>query len=124
MTQLHTDYRFINGEWIRSEPPEWFANAISDDDDWGAQLSRAGATEVDEFGGAGADTIAIYEGPAGDYAIVFWDAAKCIARVFIDNIPDYLTFKARVIAPQSMLIMESDREFERQRDRAKLRVAS
>src|SRR5947209_6212866 len=110
MTTLRTDYRFTKGEWLESEPPEWFK--VSDDEDWGVQLTRAGATGVDEFEGDSGSAIAIYQGPAGDYAIIFWDAAKCIARVFISNVGDYLTFKSQVIAPQAMLIMECDRQFE------------
>jgi hypothetical protein len=67
-------------------------------------LTKAGATAVEDFGGdSGADSIEIYEGPAGDYAIVFRDCNKCIAKVFIDNIPNYLTFRASVIAPQAVL---------------------
>jgi hypothetical protein len=122
MMALHTDYFFANGGWTKSEAPQWFSNAVTRDGDWGEELSRAGATLLEEFGGAGADTIAIYQGQAGDYAILFWDAAKCIARVFIDNVPDYMTFRASIIAPHAMLIMESERLFVLGRTRPELRA--
>ena len=121
MSALHTDYRYTKGEWIKAEPPKWFV--VNDETDWDTQLSRAGARLIDEFGGGGADNISIYVGPTGDYAVVIWDAAQCVARVFIDNIPDYLTFRSQVIAPQAMLIMECDRQFELEKQRAHRRAA-
>ena len=57
------------------------------------------------------------------FAIIFWDSAQCIARVFIDTVADYLVFKAQVIAPQAMLIMECDRQFDLEQQRAKPRAA-
>src|SRR6266446_1882725 len=118
MSGLHSDYRFADGRWIKADPPEWFAKAIPQHDDWRSLLVRAGAIAVEDFGfDSGGDSIEIYEGPAGDYAVLFRDCNKCIARVFIDNIPDYLTFRASVIASQAVLIMESERHCDWQKGR-------
>src|SRR5262245_29085606 len=84
MKFLHSDLRFIDGRLVKSEPPKWFANAIADSDDWIASLSRAGATYTDEFESSG-ESLAVFEGPDADYAILYWDAAKCVAKIFIDN---------------------------------------
>ncbi len=127
MAALHSDYRFSNGCWIKAEAPNWFAGALAKDDDWRTLLTRAGAIAVDNIGGdSGGDAIEIYEGPAGDYAIIFRDCSKFIARVFIDNIADYLTFRSEVIAPQAVLIMEAERHFhwEREKGRGIFKAAS
>jgi len=127
MTGLHSDYRFSEGRWIKAEAPDWFAKALAKDGDWHALLTRAGATAVDNIGGdSGGDSIEIYEGPAGDYAIIFRDWSKCIARVFIDNIADYLTFRSKVIASQAVLIMEAERHFHWQKEKGRgvFKVAS
>lgn len=124
MKGLKSDYRFSDGRWIEAPAPEWFAIATAIDDSWQSSLTKAGATHVDEFGAeTGGDSIEIYEGPAGDYAILFRDSAKCIARVFIDNVADYLTFRASVVAPQASLIMESERYYAWKDGKRLLRIA-
>jgi hypothetical protein len=123
---LHSTHRFVDGRLVKVDPPEWFARATAaDDGDWNTLLTKAGATAIDDFGGdGGADSIEIYEGPDGDYFIGFWDCNKCIAEVFIDNVADYLHFRATYIAPLANLIMESARHYEWEQEKRKVRRAS
>jgi hypothetical protein len=84
----------------------------------------SGASCVADYDGAGeGDQIEIYEGPDGDFVIFFWDCNRCFAEVFIDNVADYLTFKSTVIAPQAMLIMESERHEQWQEERKRRRAS-
>jgi hypothetical protein len=124
MTTTNDNYRFTDGHLVKADPPDWFARAISKDGGWDRLLSKAGATAVEDFGAdGGGDSIEIYEGPAGDYAIVFRDCNKCIAKVFIDDVADYLRFRATYIAPLATLIMESEKHFEWE-NRKRLKAAS
>lgn len=108
MADLHRTHRFIEGHMVKADPPEWFAKAVAGSGDWPRSLGEAGASMMEDFDGAG-ESLEIYEGPQGDYFIGYWDAAKCVAEIFIDNVADYMLFRATYIAPLAKLIMESDR---------------
>jgi hypothetical protein len=124
MTSLHSAYRFVDGRLVKMQPPEWFTKATVGADDWPRALSKAGAIGVDDFGGdTGGDSIEVYRGPAGDYFIGFWDCSECIAEVFVDNIADYLLFRATYVAPLAKLIMDSERHYEWQEGNRKIRAA-
>jgi hypothetical protein len=107
---------------VKAEAPGWFASAVEDSDDWGKALRVAGAVGIDEFDNGG-ESVEIYEGPECDYFIAYRDAAKCAAKIFIDNVADYLLFRAVYIAPLATLIMETERHQE-WRKAKRLRVAS
>ena len=111
MTALHRIYRFVDGRMVRAEPPAWFSSATAESDDWLGSLGRAGATAVEDFDNGG-ESLHIFEGPEGDYFIGYWDATKCVIEVFIDNIADYLQFRANYIAPLAQLVMEVERHEE------------
>ena len=116
-------YRFADGRWAKSEPPKWYA-AIEENGDFRTLMRNAGAICVEDFGGGGeGHLIEVYEGRDGDYAIFFHNSSQCIAEVFIDNVADYLTFKSTVIAPQAMLIMESERHEQWQEERKRRRAS-
>lgn len=111
MKSMHRTYQFTNGRMVKSEQPEWFSKAIKNTDDWHVSLTKSGAVGLEDIGD-GAESIDIYEAPDGSYFIGYWDAAKCVAEIFIDNVPDYLVFRANYIAPLASLIMESERHYE------------
>ncbi len=122
---MHSSHRFAGGCLVKADPPEWFAKATAKDGSWRTLLLRAGATAIEDFGyDSGADSLEIYEGPEGDYCILFRDSNKCAAEIFIDNMADYLLFRAKYVAPLATLIMESERHFDWQKGRRKLRAAS
>jgi hypothetical protein len=116
-------YHFLDGHLVKSDAPEWFANATREKDgSWSRLLREAGAISVEDFDDGG-NSIEIYEAPDGTYFIGFWDANKCFAEVFIDNIADYLLFRARYIAPLASLIMETERHSEWEKRKRPRRVA-
>ncbi|MBX9828751.1 MAG: hypothetical protein K2Y27_27665 [Xanthobacteraceae bacterium] len=114
MKALHRSFRFADGRLVKCEPPDWFARATAADVSWNVLLKQAGATAIEDFGEHG-DTLDIHEGRDGDCFIGYWDSNKCIANIFIDNIADYLLFRATYIAPLARLTMESDRHYEWQK---------
>ena len=112
-------YRFTNGTMLEVEPPSWFVKATAEDSDWSAELQRAGVNEVDKFENGG-EFILIFRAPNGEYFIGYWDAAECVAEIFISSAVDYLLFRATYIAPIASLIMETERHDEwRKRNRFK-----
>lgn len=116
-------YRFAEGRWVKSEPPQWYARAEKNGS-WPSMITSVGAVFVADYSGDGeGDQIEIFQGPDGDYAIFFWDCNQCFAEVFIDNVADYLTFKSTVIAPQAVLIMESERHEQWQEERKRRRAS-
>jgi hypothetical protein len=111
MNKTDRSYGFVDGRLVPMKPPEWFAKAVLEEGSWNASLTKAGALALEDFGDGG-DTLDIYQGPSGDYFIGYWDCNECVAQIFIDNVPDYLMFRAKYIAPLASLIMESDRHHE------------
>src|SRR5687768_13314396 len=111
MNELHRTFRFANGHMLRAAPPGWFAGIAEGNEDWSKALRGAGATGIDEFSNRG-ESLEIYAGPEGDFFIAYRDAAKCVAKIFINNVADYLLFRANYVAPLANLIMETERHNE------------
>jgi hypothetical protein len=110
--------KFKNGKLVKAPLPPWYRKALADDDDFAALLTRAGASNVDEYG-EGGDSIQMFRGPNNGYLVIFHDSFEMISLVFIDNVADFMTFKARYIAPLAQLIMASDKHWAWQEDRKK-----
>lgn len=110
--------KFKNGKLVKGPIPAWYRKALAEDDDFKALLTKAGASSVDEYGD-GADAIQMFRDPKNGYLIIFHDTFEMICLVFIDNVADFLTFKAQYIAPLAQLIMASDKHFEWQEERGK-----
>lgn len=105
-----SNYRFRNSQLEKCSPPEWFTK-LPENGSWPEMLTHAGATALEKFG-EGGDTIEIYEAPEGGYFIGYWDCNRCIANIFIDDVADYLLFRATYIAPLASLIMESEKHYQ------------
>jgi hypothetical protein len=118
MTEEHKVLRFRDGKLVKATAPEWFVKAKSVDGSWDRILSDAGAIGYDDFGDSG-DTIQVYKTPDNGYLVSFWDVNETLADVFIDDLVDYLTFRAQYIAPLAKLIMATDQHFAWQEDRKK-----
>ena len=110
MSGKNRDFAFVEGRLVPTSPPAWFVKATSEESNWSTALTKAGARPLEDFGDGG-DNIEIYQGPEGDYYVGYWDPGECIAHIFIDNVADYLSFRAQYVAPLASLIMESDRHF-------------
>ncbi len=108
MGRLHSTHRFSDGQLMKAEAPEWFLMATANSDDWAKSLSQAGAIAVEEFENGG-ESLDIHEAPDGSYLIQYRDAHKTVAEIFIDNVADYLLFRATYIVPLATLIMETER---------------
>jgi hypothetical protein len=61
----------------------------------------------------------IYKTPDNGYLVCFWDVHEALADVFIDDLADYLTFRAQYIAPLAQLIMATEQHLAWQEDRKK-----
>jgi hypothetical protein len=119
MDERKKSLKFKNGKLAKTTAPQWYLNATKEDGSYDVLLSRAGATRSDEYGEHG-DTMQIYRAPndAG-YLVIFRDTFEIISVVFIDNVADYMLFKAQYIAPLAQLIMAADEHFEWEEDRRK-----
>jgi hypothetical protein len=108
--------RFKDGKLVPGTAPEWFNKAKSFEGNWDNSLTKAGAILYDDYGEYG-DTIQVYKTPDNGYFVSFWDVHKAMADVFVDDLADYLTFRAQYIAPLAQLIMAEDQHLVWQEDR-------
>jgi hypothetical protein len=106
MNGLYSTYRFADGRLVKSSPPPWFAIATTNSENWEERFTAAGATKVDEFIG-GSHAIETYQASDGSYFTLYWELQNCIADIFVDNIADYLLFRATYVAPLVSLIRAS-----------------
>jgi hypothetical protein len=113
--------KFKNGKLTKAALPQWYGKAMAVDGDFDKLLSQAGASGLDEYGGGG-DTLQIYRTPNDGYLVIFRDTNEIISLVFIDNVADYLMFKAQYIAPLAQLIMAADQHWVWEQDRKKKRA--
>src|SRR5580698_1784005 len=90
--------KFTKGKLVKSPLPQWYRKALAEDDELAALLTRAGASNIDEYGDGG-DSIQMFRGPYNSYLVIFHDSTEMISLVFIDNVADFMTFKAQYIAP-------------------------
>jgi hypothetical protein len=102
MNGLHSTFRFADGRLVKTVPPQWFVNATANSENWEERFTAAGATKIAEFGSA--DGLEIYQAPDGSYFILYWELQNCIAEIFVDNIADYVLFRATYVAPLASLI--------------------
>jgi hypothetical protein len=102
--------RFKNGKLTKARAPQWFVKATVEDDDFEKLLTAAGASTHDGYGDGG-DSLQIFRTPNDGYLVMFHDVHELNSYVFIDDVPDYLLFKAQYIAPLAQLIMASEQHF-------------
>jgi hypothetical protein len=112
---------FKGGKLTKTEPPQWYRDGVAKDDDFERMLSKVGATGLDEYGEHG-DTIKIYRALKNSYLAIFWDVSEIISLVVIEDLADYMLFKAQYIAPLGQLIMASDQHWVWQEERKKRRA--
>jgi hypothetical protein len=94
-------YQFKDGKLSKCATPDWFRKAVDADDavDRGEMLSRVGCRALESFGEI--DTLVVYRTPDDGFLIEYIDVEELVASVLIYDRADYLTFRARFVAPLS-----------------------
>lgn len=102
-------YRFENGRLTKCPPPSWYLKAMDEGEaDWHQALSDAGARAIESFGDT--DTLSVFKTPTGGHLVEYIDVEELVASVLIDDAGDYLTFRAKFVAPLVSLIAAGDLE--------------
>jgi hypothetical protein len=90
--------------------PEWFQKAAASHEiDWTEALANEGAERVEQLGEAG-DTYTIYRTSDGGYLVEIHDVHYDVARVFIDEVYDYLRFRIEWLKPLLELSDRADKQ--------------
>lgn len=100
-------YSFDGQALVRCETPEWLQKANSSTGEYHADLYSVGMHIMDDFGGDG-DKVTVYIGNGCHY-IEYWDVHERVAGFIIDDVANYLVFRARFMFPWVWLAREADR---------------